>query len=321
MLIKAADDKSRRVALLESLQSAPSLSRSQQDRVFKELWRLRRGMRGERDAAHYIDSHFGDSEKYAVVHDLRLVVDGDVAQIDHMLLGRSICFLLETKCFWGDLKINEQGEFSVTYAGQRTFGIESPVEQSRRHEKILRKLLDRLEIKTRTGQPLEIQHVVLVHPKATITRPPEEKFNTSNVIKADQLPSWYERFIDRDLSMVKVLSLALNVRGVDTTRAWAEKIVRQHRPPDLLALPEFLRPSPEREPRPEALTAAQMVVDPANLSNRAEQGDLSNNEVPKRLVCATCGAKISYAEGKFCWSNVRRFGGAQYCREHQAAFR
>ena len=77
------------------------------------------------------------------------------------------------------------------------------------HEKILRKLLDRLEIKTRTGQPLEIQHVVLVHPKATITRPPEEKFNTSNVIKADQLPSWYERFIDRDLSMVKVLSLAL----------------------------------------------------------------------------------------------------------------
>lgn len=67
------------------------------------------------------------------------------------------------------------------------------------------------------------QHVVLVHPKATITRPPEEKFNTSNVIKADQLPSWYERFIDRDLSMVKVLSLALNVRGVDTTRAWAER--------------------------------------------------------------------------------------------------
>jgi len=38
------------------------------------------------------------------------------------------------------------------------------------------------------------------------------------------------------------------------------------------------------------------------------------------LICAQCGIKIGYPEGKFCWNNVKRFGGLQYCREHQAGF-
>ena len=40
----------------------------------------------------------------------------------------------------------------------------------------------------------------------------------------------------------------------------------------------------------------------------------------KKLICAQCGIKIGYPEGKFCWNNAKRFGGLQYCREHQAAF-
>jgi hypothetical protein len=34
----------------------------------------------------------------------------------------------------------------------------------------------------------------------------------------------------------------------------------------------------------------------------------------------TCGDKITFPEGKFCWANEKRFGGFQYCREHQAQF-
>jgi hypothetical protein len=43
-----------------------------------------------------------------------------------------------------------------------------------------------------------------------------------------------------------------------------------------------------------------------------------SDEPAKRLICAHCGAKISYPEGKFCWNNAKRFGGLAYCREHQA---
>ncbi|MDO5691834.1 MAG: nuclease-related domain-containing protein [Pseudomonadota bacterium] len=317
MLIKSADDKSKRVALLQSLQADSSLDRRQQDWVTGELWRLRQGIQGERDASHYIDSHFRDNENYAIVHDLRVVVDGEVAQIDHLLIGRTICFLFETKCFGGNLKINDHGEFSVTYAGRRTFGIESPIEQSRRHEKTLRKLLDRLDLKTRTGLPIEFRHVVLVHPKATITRPSVGKFNTSNVIKADQLPSWHARFVEEDLSVIKMLSLVMNVRGTDTVRAWAEKIVRQHRPSDLLALPEFLQSALHQEKSVEASSTTR----PTLAQPVASVQGAAVSDAPKRLVCMTCGVKISYPEGKFCWNNVHRFGGGQYCREHQAAFK
>jgi hypothetical protein len=48
----------------------------------------------------------------AVIHDLRLDIDGRVAQIDHLLIHRSLnCFVLETKQVHAGLKITETGEF------------------------------------------------------------------------------------------------------------------------------------------------------------------------------------------------------------------
>lgn len=118
MIIKNADDKSKRIDLLTDLQKSPLLGMRQKDWLRDELMRLKRGMQGERDAAHYIDSHYKDSELHAVIHDLRLVVDGDVAQIDHLIVNRMLhFFLFETKCFNGELEINDRGEFTMGYAG------------------------------------------------------------------------------------------------------------------------------------------------------------------------------------------------------------
>lgn len=85
MLIKSADDKSKRLALLEDLQKSNRLDQKQKDWLRDELNRLRKGIQGERDAAFYIETYYRDSENYAIIHDLRLVVNG-VAQIDHLLL-------------------------------------------------------------------------------------------------------------------------------------------------------------------------------------------------------------------------------------------
>jgi len=46
--------------------------------------------------------------------------------------------------------------------------------------------------------------------------------------------------------------------------------------------------------------------------------DMSGHPLYRKLVCATCQAKISFPEGKFCWNQEKRFRGLQYCREHQA---
>jgi hypothetical protein len=51
VLIKSADDKSKRLALLEDLQKSPLLDRRQRDWLRDEQFRLKRGIAGERDAA------------------------------------------------------------------------------------------------------------------------------------------------------------------------------------------------------------------------------------------------------------------------------
>ncbi len=326
MLLKTADDKSKRLALLEDLQQSPILDAKQKKWLREELSRFRRGIQGEKDSAYYLDQYFKDGENHVVLHDLRFVVDGDVAQIDHLIINRGIgVYLIETKNYSGNLVINDHGEFTVEY-DDFCFGIPSPIEQSRRHERILSKLLATLGIVSRTGAPLACYHVVMLHPKAIIQRPASKAFDTSNVIKADQFPTWHGQFVDKSFGITEVLKLAVNLRGLDTLKEWGEKLVRQHRPANLLELPEFLRPGQVTsdlarqsalQPRPALPTTSAA---PAQRDSLPRTTDCADEPPAKRLLCAHCGTKITFPEGKFCWNNEKRFGGLQYCREHQALF-
>lgn len=324
MLLKSADDKSKRVALLEELQRSQLLDAHQKKWLREEQMRFTKGLQGERESAHYLDHYFKDGENNVVLHDLRFVIDGEVTQIDHLILNRAgHVYLLETKNYACNLIINDHGEFTADYGNAR-FGVPSPMEQSRRHERVLAKLLERLDIVGRTQKLPEFHHVVMLHPKATITRPPANVLDTSDVIKADQFPTWHQSFVSK-IGVGGVFKAALNMRSLDTVKEWGEKLMRQHRPEDLLALPDFMRP---REP-------AKVTSPPAKPPQRVETREIPTltsgyvqplspavgkptEEPPaKKLICAHCGVKISFAEGKFCWNNEKRFGGLQYCREHQ----
>ena len=325
MALKSADDKSKRLVLLEELQRSPALDLSQKKWLREELMRTRKGIQGERESAHYLDHYFKDAENHVLLHDLRFVIEGEVTQIDHLILARAgNVYLLETKNYACNLVINERGEFTAEYENSR-FGIPSPIEQSLRHEKVLRVLLERLDIVGRTQKHPNFHHVVMLHPKATIERPPAKNFDTANVIKADQFPTWHKSFVDK-LGLGTLFKNALNMRSLETTQEWGEKLKRQHRPADLLELPDFMRP----HALPKAAMPAPSLSPPAP---KFTAPALDGSQVPalalpamtalpaeptKRLVCARCAVKISFPEGKFCWNNAQRFGGLAYCREHQA---
>lgn len=312
MLIKAADDKTKRLRLLEDLQSSSKLDARQKDWLAKELRNTKQGIQGEKSAAHYLNNYLRDSKNFMVIHDLRISVEGEVAQIDHLLVGRAWFILLETKTFGGDIAVNERGEFSVQYPGERIFEIPSPLEQSRRHENVLQKLLQRLEIKPRTGGRHRMDHVVLVDPARAIKRPADKRLDTSFLVKADQFPDWHKKWADKDSGVLEVFSALADVRGHDTIKEWAEKLVRQHRPAPLLELPEFMQLRREQTLPPAPPSANDWGRCPAPLGIPVAE--------KRKLTCATCGTKISFAEGKFCWNQEQRFGGYQYCREHQASF-
>lgn len=305
MLIKAADDKAKRLALLEDLQKSSLLDARQKEWLRDELRRCKAGMEGERAAAFYLDGHYKDGQNNVLLHDLRFQVDGEVAQIDHLVINRTgYMVLIETKNYSGDLEVNAHGEFTVRY-GKERYGIPSPYEQSRRHARILGKLLERLEISTRTDKLPEFHNVVMMHPKAIIQRPDPKAFDTSFLIKADQFPAWHDKLVD-GIGTGGIFKALFNVRSPDTIKEWGEKLKRQHRPQDLLDLPPFMQPK-HAAPVP----AAQ---------SKAEPPPVADESLAKRLICAHCRAKISYPEGKFCWNNAKRFGGLQYCRAHQELF-
>ncbi|MGL4574659.1 MAG: NERD domain-containing protein [Burkholderiaceae bacterium] len=297
MLIKSADDQSKRIKLLEELQKSPLLDARQIKWLQDELRNLKQGISGEGSAAHYIDRYFKDSENHAILHDLRLVVDGEVAQIDHLIVSRmGYFYLLETKNYSGNVEINEHGEFTAEY-GRDKYGIPSPLEQSKRHEPVLTKLLERLEISGRVFKKPQYQHVVLLSPRSIIKRPDSKTFDTSNVIKADQFVQWREKFTEQDVTLLKAISLIANMQSTDVLREWGEKLRRQHRPTNPLELPEFMRPRPP-------------VAQPSSAKPPAKP----------TLVCASCYAKVTPRVAEFCEKNAKRFGGKVYCFDHQKAF-
>ena len=318
MPLKKADDKTKRLALLEELQKSTLLDFRQKKWLREELGRLRKGIQGERDSAYYLDQYFKDSENHVVMHDLRFVFEGDVAQIDHLVISRALgIYLIETKNYAGNVSINAHGEFTVDYDGDR-FGVPSPIEQSHRHERVLLRLMDRLGIEGRIGGAVQCHHVVMFNPKSIITRPKPSEFDTRNVIKADQFPSWREQYVDREVGGTKILKAIANLRSFDTIKEWGEKLIRQHRPANLLDLPNFMHAKKAREPvsnaaDPNPSRAATTVLLAVSKSGENGAGE-------KKLICLHCNSKISFSEGRFCWNNATRFKGGQYCREHQALF-
>src|SRR5689334_4071622 len=100
-----------------------------------------------------IDIDYAKSPNRAIVHDLRIELNGRVAQIDHLIIDRLLTiWVCESKHFAEGVGVNEHGEW-VTFFGGGVRGIPSPIEQNRRHVAVLAEVFDRkvVEPKKRLG--------------------------------------------------------------------------------------------------------------------------------------------------------------------------
>jgi hypothetical protein len=74
-----------------------------------------------------------------VLHDVNLEHEGLKAQIDFLIVTRKRTFVLECKNLYGNITVNQDGDF-VRQVGSRREGIYSPVTQSQRHLELLKKI-------------------------------------------------------------------------------------------------------------------------------------------------------------------------------------
>jgi hypothetical protein len=188
-------------------------------------------LKGEAESAYLIDFDYAKSANWAVIHDLRIEHDGRVAQIDHLLLNRWMeVYVLETKHVHAGVKITEDGEFMRWNAFRKTYeGMASPLAQNERHIAVLRDVMAGIELPTRLGLRLAptFYSYVLVAPGARIDRP--KRFDTSRVIKADQLRKNIWKDIDNDSALILLAKTAKLVSG-ETVEHVGRQLAARHRP-------------------------------------------------------------------------------------------
>lgn len=313
MLLKSADDKENQITILKNLLSHEKISPEKKQRIDKELRNLKTGIETEKKAAYELDFYFGQSKKTIILHDLRLEIEGRVAQIDHLIFTRLFeVYVLETKTFSAGLAINSVGEFSTVYDG-KAVGIPSPIEQNARHVAVLRDAFKLIGLPTRLGVPImpTFVPVVLVSPKAVITRSESKDLDLTSVIKLDQFKSWYMKKLDNPIRPKDFVDI-LKVSSFDTIKRLAEKLVELHIPGRIDYIRRFDLAETLLRRTPVTATAAR-------LQQSSPEKPVTDNDTGKRF-CAGCNTVIADVVAKFCLSNFGRFKGQTYCRPCQAKY-
>lgn len=305
MILKSKDNRTEDIQELNRLQ-ALNISGKQRFLIDRELKFLMSGNSGESNSAYYLDFQFKDSKNWVIIHDLRIEHRGLVAQIDHLLINRLLeIHVLETKNYFYGIRIKDNGEFE-SYNGKGFQGIESPIEQNKRHIGLLQKTIeDRNLSPTRLGLsiPLTFKNLVLVAPSARIDRPSKQSFDSSMVIKADAYASHLEKEAD-NRSVVSVFASATKVVGTDTLEDFAQKIIRLHRPGSFNYAAKFGIDE----------NAIQVIQ---NNTTSFPTTKLKEPSKSSSKSCDQCGSEVEEKVAYFCRMNKAKFDGKILCRTCQ----
>lgn len=170
------------------------------------------GARAEKQMAHYLDRAFRDVPDVFVYHDIRFEMDGDAAQIDHLVLYTCGFHIVESKSVTSSIRVNERDEWSRLWDGAWK-GMASPVLQAQRQGEFLARFLNaNAHHMLRSALPfmefdyrkLRFEPWVAISDQGLIhqqVQPPH-----GNLLKADQVPGALREQIVADRK-------ALSLRG------------------------------------------------------------------------------------------------------------
>jgi len=300
MILKRKDNRELDVYELERLLALP-LTSNQKFSIERELKFLHSGDKGEQDSAYFLDFSFKSSNNIIIIHDLRLEHLGHTAQIDHLLINRFLDFyILESKSFFYGVEITDNGEF-MAWTGKGYQGIESPIEQNKRHIELLQKIIKANDIMPkRIGVTLSpsFKSYVLISPKSRIVRPSGSKFGTSSVIKADMFNSAYDESLDKRSDIDTLLSVT-KIVSTEAVIGIGKNLIKLHKTGKINY-------------------AAKFGIKENSQSKLIKQ---IATEIIDGNICSACGGEVSKKAFKYCKENKIFFGGKMLCYKCQDALR
>ena len=196
------------------------------------------GRRAERQMAHYLDRHFREHTKLHVLHDVRIEHDGEVAQMDHVVVHGFGFAIVESKSVSTSVRINAAGEWERRWDGAWR-GMPDPVLQGERQGLVLKRLLvsrqdellDRvLGLFQGTFGAMALDVFAAISDDGTIQR--AKRGQAPRAMKADGVPKAIEDLVASYRNDVRLLNPNL--------RAFA-KAPRDFNEGELLRIGHFLR--------------------------------------------------------------------------------
>lgn len=218
MIVKTLGNHSRDIRKLETQLAQAGSNARKAERLRSLIAFIKAGQKAEEEVQYHLDFAFGREDGFALIHDLRLVVAGRTAQIDHLVVHETgTIFVVETKSVRTRIKITENGEFlRYDKTTDRYKGMPSPLRQNDRHAAVLQDLLAQLS----PGPTHRIEPLVAVSSEGVVERP--ESMDTTRLVKADMLA-------DRIRSLLPPAG-ARQFATPEALRRFAEGLAAHHRP-------------------------------------------------------------------------------------------
>lgn len=190
VVMKKSNEMAKQIAAIEAMRKAASSEVRR--RIENDLRQLRAGEAGESRVMFELENSHLDM---VILQDLYLEYGGLTAQIDFLVLTRQRNFVIECKNLYGNIRVNERGDFVRTFNGGKEEGFYSPITQNQRHIDLIhdlkrcdRNLLANLMLDGEFSDRYR-SLVVLANPKTILDDSLADNEVRRKIVRVDQLVS------------------------------------------------------------------------------------------------------------------------------------
>ena len=185
------------------------------------------GRKAEEQMAFYLRRFFANSADVDVLNHVRIELDGEFAQMDHLLLAPNGLLIVESKSVSGEIVIGDSGQWVRRWQGGES-GMPSPVTQARMQGMLLKDLLIRgvkESQRERMQRGLSVDVLVAISDAGVIRWPSTGPL--PEVCKADQVP---DRVLARVQQCMTEQAGQPQIWNESNRRTVAEYLMRKHQP-------------------------------------------------------------------------------------------
>jgi len=200
ILHKDSDEMIKQISILEELKE--KASGKTKNLILKDIKLLEYGKQGEESVLFELMNSF---MPMLILRDLRIEHENFSAQIDFVVITRKVIFIIECKNLFGDIQVNEAGDFirTIQFGGNKIReGIYSPITQNKRHLEIIKAVRKNNQSNILRKMMLEQYFdenyksvIVLANTKTIIDVRKADKGIRSQIIRNDQLISHMKKVI------------------------------------------------------------------------------------------------------------------------------